>query len=346
MIYNPKSDAFSKPAPTKFDPSVHLSLTGELPKQTTFEELGLEGASPLSNIAITEPFHLFSKEGVRELRRELFSDQVQDHFLVSRKSSAIICREFPATAAPFIHAAWNSPEVLSAVSKAIGVDVVPCMELDVAHVNLNFPYTNEGRAAIKALPLDPAPGKPQANKAELEAASAANMGENAIVNWHNDAYPIVCVLMLSDTTNMIGGETAIKASLSVIGPSYGTAVAMQGRYVNHTALEAFSAGERITMVCSFRPKDPLLEDSTDIRKLHSITKANRMNGQVASYRMEIMAKRFAACAAEIQNKMAALPLDNDLDGEGGEEVVKAAEFSSWLKSQVDFLEHTRVQLMV
>jgi hypothetical protein len=28
--------------------------------------------------------------------------------------------------------------------------------------------------------------------------------------WHYDSYPFVCVVMLSDTTNMVGGETAIR----------------------------------------------------------------------------------------------------------------------------------------
>jgi hypothetical protein len=34
--------------------------------------------------------------------------------------------------------------------------------------------------------------------------------EEAIVGWHRDSYPFVCVLMMSDTTGMIGGETALR----------------------------------------------------------------------------------------------------------------------------------------
>lgn len=33
-----------------------------------------------------------------------------------------------------------------------------------------------------------------------------------IVGWHRDSYPFVCVLMMSDTKDMRGGETALKAS--------------------------------------------------------------------------------------------------------------------------------------
>lgn len=36
--------------------------------------------------------------------------------------------------------------------------------------------------------------------------------KDAIVGWHNDSYPFVCVLMMSDTAGMEGGETALKNS--------------------------------------------------------------------------------------------------------------------------------------
>lgn len=31
-----------------------------------------------------------------------------------------------------------------------------------------------------------------------------------VVNWHKDSYPFVCVLMLSDATDMKGGETGLR----------------------------------------------------------------------------------------------------------------------------------------
>lgn len=47
--------------------------------------------------------------------------------------------------------------------------------------------------------------------------------EEAIVGWHRDSYPFVCVLMMSDTTGMIGGETALRTGTGEIkkvrGPS-------------------------------------------------------------------------------------------------------------------------------
>jgi hypothetical protein len=34
--------------------------------------------------------------------------------------------------------------------------------------------------------------------------------DDAIVGWHRDSYHFVCVLMMSDTTGMVGGETALR----------------------------------------------------------------------------------------------------------------------------------------
>jgi hypothetical protein len=40
--------------------------------------------------------------------------------------------------------------------------------------------------------------------------------EEAIVGWHRDSYPFVCVLMMSDTTGMVGGETALRTGTGEI----------------------------------------------------------------------------------------------------------------------------------
>jgi len=46
--------------------------------------------------------------------------------------------------------------------------------------------------------------------------------DKPVVGWHTDSYPFVCVLMLSDCTNMVGGETALLTGdgnvLKVRGP--------------------------------------------------------------------------------------------------------------------------------
>ena len=58
--------------------------------------------------------------------------------------------------------------------------------------------------------------------------------------------------MLSDATTMQGGETALACAdgsvKKVRGPQMGWALMLQGRYIDHVALGAFGAPERVTMV--------------------------------------------------------------------------------------------------
>ncbi len=57
---------------------------------------------------------------------------------------------------------------------------------------------------------------------ELRAYTQDGGSERPVVGWHTDSYPFVCVLMLSDCTSMIGGETALRTGtgevLKVRGP--------------------------------------------------------------------------------------------------------------------------------
>ena len=49
------------------------------------------------------------------------------------------------------------------------------------------------------------------------------LADGSAVAWHYDSFPFVCVVMLSDCSEMIGGETAIKTPsgeiMKVRGPT-------------------------------------------------------------------------------------------------------------------------------
>jgi len=98
----------------------------------------------------------------------------------------------------FIFEAWKHPETLSIISKIAGVDLVPVMDYEIGHINLSVP-------------------------GDKKDISGSNDDDDAIVGWHRDSYPFVCVLMMSDTTNMVGGETALRTGTGEIkkvrGPS-------------------------------------------------------------------------------------------------------------------------------
>lgn len=44
------------------------------------------------------------------------------------------------------------------------------------------------------------------------------------VAWHYDSYPFVCVVMLSDCSDMVGGETALKTATGEIKKIRGPAM--------------------------------------------------------------------------------------------------------------------------
>lgn len=87
-------------------------------------DLSLEDVG-ISPIGVTAPFPLFTVAGVTELRRDILSDKVIDNFTVSSYLAAFQGREFTQDVAPFVHAAWTSPEVIRAVSEAAGIELVP-----------------------------------------------------------------------------------------------------------------------------------------------------------------------------------------------------------------------------
>jgi hypothetical protein len=126
-----------------------------------------------------------------------------------------------------------------------------------------------------------------------------------VVGWHRDSYPFVCVLMMSDTTGMQGGETALRTGTGEIrkvrGPSKvghsklrlhyllytnlmkGCAAVLQGRYIEHQALRAFGSQERITSVTSFRPRNPLVRDDTVLNTVRPISHLPDLYGQYTEY---------------------------------------------------------------
>ena len=110
--------------------------------------------------------------------------------------------------APFTYDAWHSPELVKAVSQVAGVDLVPSMDFEVA--NINIAVNNQSAPAAAPAPT-------------LEGKDAPLGDGLSSVAWHYDSFPFVCVVMLSDCTDMVGGETALKTPsgeiMKVRGPA-------------------------------------------------------------------------------------------------------------------------------
>lgn len=172
-----------------------------------------------------------------------------------------------------MYQAWKNPEVLGIISKIAGVDLIPCTDFEIGHINLSNTSSVKESSTEG---LDPGVEKP-------------------IVDWHTDSYPFVAVTMLSDCTDMIGGETMLRQGngecLKVRGPEKGYTVILQGRYIQHKALRATGCTERVTSVVSFRPKDHTLPDDTVLTTVRPISDLDELYREYAEYRFEILQKR-------------------------------------------------------
>ncbi|KAF5128544.1 hypothetical protein E5D57_009484 [Metarhizium anisopliae] len=239
---------------------------------TTMKEIGLEGQG-ISPNAVSAPFSLFTKEAVLQMRREIFSEPVLNECRYSSDFIANMIRGMGRDRAPFTYQAWSSPEVLDKISQVAGVELVPAYDYEIA--NINICVNDDPEAAV-----DPDPC--------ADHVSA--------VAWHYDSFPFVCVTMVSDCASMVGGETAIQLPDGTVqkvrGPSMGTAVVMQGRYIYHQALRAFGCRERIAMVTPFRPRSPLVRDETILTGVRGISNLDELYPQYAEYRFGVLEERF------------------------------------------------------
>lgn len=287
----------------EFDPVRHLKYFSSDPleehkfhstRRLTMEELGLTHKNQISPIGVSDPFPLFTDEAVdimrwEILRKETFMEHARGVF---NSTSGTNCnlRGYVKTnekiISPFIYAAWSHPKTLELISTIAGVELEIIMDYEIAHVNIGL------------TPSDVAEKERTEKARELQLKGT---GEDipAIVGWHHDSYPFVCVLMLLDTTNMIGGETYLRMGdqkiACVLGPQRGSAAVLQGRLIEHLAPKPVGASERITMVTSYRAMNSLLHEgsvlSTVKPEVNYGSSYHRFYPEWVDYRVQIMKDR-------------------------------------------------------
>ncbi|OBT81968.1 hypothetical protein VE02_09319 [Pseudogymnoascus sp. 03VT05] len=276
-----------------FNPVKHLNFQSP-EKVYTMEEIGLKGHG-ISPVAASDPFSLFTVEAVKQMRAEIFSESVLENCQFASSFAKNMVRGMGRERAPFTYAAWNSPDLLANISKVAGIDLSIAIDYEVANINIS---------------VSPDPAT-VAQNGSTDNPSEDNLPAFA---WHYDSYPFVCVTMLSDCTGMVGGETAIKTPsgevIKIRGPAMGTAVMMQGRYIEHQALKALGGRERISMVTSFRAKSPFIRDETVLTGSRPISNWSELYTQYTEYRLEILEERIRAkLKLERQRELGKEPFD-------------------------------------
>jgi hypothetical protein len=126
---------------------------------------------------------------------------------------------------------------------------------------------------------------------------------------HFDSYPFVCIVMLSDSTQIKGGQTVIEnadgSHTLVPLPGIGEAVVLHGGHLWHGVSPTDITQERMSMVTSFRPKDPFAEDTCVLRTVRHQSDVQALHQQWSQYRLRVMAARCLKMAEDLESN----PLD-------------------------------------
>lgn len=170
---------------------------------------------------------------------------------------------------------------------------------------------------------------------ETQNGIAQSQWDNLPIDaWHKDQVPVVCVVMLSDTSTMAGGETAIRKDdgtlIKARGANLGGAVLMQGGNLEHAALRASNCRERVSMVTSYSFADPDLDDSRTTLKSADVVNEDMSALKYAhlDYKLKRLRDRVDLALVRVgqQRAQGATP-DRD-------------EIESWVKEQIGFLKQT------
>ena len=203
------SAAMASTSTARFDPKKHLAYT---PPQNTLrmEDLA-HPPTVLSSVAHTEPFPLLSYEGILAHRKEILSQETLDNCLHYTRPGSVQIRGMAPRYAPFIHEFWHSSEVLKIVSENAGIELVPVMDYEISHVNVQM--GPDGVEGVRATPVEPPVATGNAIAAfekEKPKPEVKTDQTKPVIEWHRDSHPFVCVVMLSDAQHMVGGETELE----------------------------------------------------------------------------------------------------------------------------------------
>jgi hypothetical protein len=207
------------------------------------------------------------------------------------------------------------------------------MNYEIGHINFSVKSTEETRAERAEIE-----SQKRIHEDDEGIAGCPWEDDKPVVGWHTDSYPFVCVLMLSDCTDMVGGETALRTGtgeiLKVRGPQMGCAVVLQGRYIAHQALRALGAKERITSVTSFRPKCASLRDDSVLTTVRPVSDLSELYYDFSEYRLEIMEERIRTQIKRLRTRRRA-----------GKKY-ETKNIKAFLEEQIAFLNHTDHEIVL
>lgn len=122
---------------------------------------------------------------------------------------------------------------------------------------------------------------------------------------------------------------------------------MQGRYIMHTAAPVANMPERVTIVTSFRPKDPTLLDETTHANVRNKSHLTELYYQWTTYRLDVIAQRTRIAADALKKKYAENVEKSDAQGKPGLcrlETVNVAEMEKWSNDMIKYIQETMYEM--
>ncbi|KUJ21355.1 uncharacterized protein LY89DRAFT_577248 [Mollisia scopiformis] len=317
-----------------FDPAIHLDFTPPT-KRYTFTSLNLPKPATAPDTCFTEPFQLFSDEGVRMIRRDLLRKEVLDkHLKAWDRAPGYIGGAEETT--KWVTSTWHHPAVTACVSEVFGLPLnLLGRKGEVGYVNVQL--GPEGREGVYKLGETPSPPLSSDSIEDNEGQNDASM----IDSWHKDSTQVVVVVMLSDCSTMLGGETAVNASGTILkarGMKAGSAVVMQGAHTPHAALRSWNSAERISMVTSYGFVDVDRDDSGT--SLRSTSPGHHEWDNVKGHFLEWKLGRLRERVSKMEEKV----LEKRRNGGSGMEEMEKEQIEGWVKEQITFLKQMSWEL--
>lgn len=101
--------------------------------------------------------------------------------------------------------------------------------------------------------------------------------------------------------------------------------------------------ERVTIVTSFRPRNPLLVDETTNANVRNKSHLSELYYQWATYRLDVMSQRARIAADALRERYARNVAESDLEGKPGccrVETVDVDEVNRWAEEMIKYVNET------
>ncbi|GJJ08587.1 hypothetical protein Clacol_002806 [Clathrus columnatus] len=289
----PYDQELSTPQPadtSPFNPDIHLSPHHKPISYITMSELGFDSIVDFYGAeerAATSPFPLLTFEGVRRIREELFSDRVLSNHLFSDTLNPSTIRGCCPDAAPFTYQFWTHPEVKRRINEAAGLNLTIVFDYEIGHTNVQL--GPRGWSGLKAEPdLPDTPGE-LASEKEIQPTLMKTP------NWHKDSYPL---------------------------PPLGHAMVLQGGHIVHAVSPTDTTQERISMVTSYRPSNPLAKDTSVLKTVRTMSDVTTLHRQWCQYRLDVLSAR----AQLLKEQLASSEFKGNIEEEMGKFMLEHGEF--------------------